>query len=107
MFGLGSGCDGDAVAEGGELGEVAAKLAFGVDVTGVVVGAEVVGHTVTWLIAVLVAMRQAVDALEAQLEQQFKAHPQAAILRSAPGLGPSWPGESSAKSATTLYDSPT
>lgn len=36
------GRDGDAVAEGGELGEVAAKLAFGVDVAGVVVGAEVV-----------------------------------------------------------------
>jgi transposase len=46
------------------------------------------GHTATGLIAVLVAMREAVDALEAQLGQQFEAHPQAAILRSAPGLGP-------------------
>lgn len=42
MFGSGSGLDGDVVAEGGELGEVAPKLAFGVDVAGVVVGAEVV-----------------------------------------------------------------
>lgn len=42
MFGLVSRRDGDPVAEGCELGAVAAKLAFGVDVAGVVVGAEVV-----------------------------------------------------------------
>ena len=46
------------------------------------------GDTVTGLIFGLVAMREAVDALESQLGQQFEAHPQAAFLRSALGLGP-------------------
>ncbi|MFI2478820.1 IS110 family transposase [Nocardia xishanensis] len=49
---------------------------------------HVLGHAVTGLIGVLVAMQQAVDGLEAELDREFSAHPQAGIVRSAPGLGP-------------------
>ncbi len=51
------------------------------------------GHTVTGLIAVLVAMRQAADALEAQLGQQFEAHPQArySAVGTRPGPRPGRP----------------
>lgn len=46
------------------------------------------GHTVRGLIDVVVAMQRAVDELETELAREFDAHPQAAILRSVPGLGP-------------------
>lgn len=46
------------------------------------------GHTVAGLIAIVVAMQRAVDDLETELAREFDQHPQAAILRSAPGLGP-------------------
>jgi hypothetical protein len=42
VFGLGSGLEGDLVAERGELRDVAADLPFGRDASGVVAGAEVV-----------------------------------------------------------------
>ena len=40
-FGSGGGFEGDPVAHRGELGEVVADLAFGVDAVGVVVGSEI------------------------------------------------------------------
>ncbi len=46
------------------------------------------GTTVQQLIAIVEAMRTAVDTLETQLAEEFTAHPMAATLRSAPGLGP-------------------
>lgn len=46
------------------------------------------GSAVTGLVQILVAMRTAVDALEAALAAEFHTHPLAPILRSAPGLGP-------------------
>ena len=46
------------------------------------------GHTVAGLIGIVVAMQQAVDDLEAELAREFDQHPQAQILRWAPGLGP-------------------
>lgn len=46
------------------------------------------GHAVTGLIGTVVAAQQAVDALEVEMAREFDAHPQAPILRSAPGLGP-------------------
>lgn len=46
------------------------------------------GVTVVGMVAVVVAMRSAVDQLEAELAAAFDAHPLASILRSAPGLGP-------------------
>jgi transposase len=45
------------------------------------------GNTVGGLIGIVVAQQQAVDQLEAALGQEFDTHPQAAILRSVPGLG--------------------
>ena len=49
---------------------------------------EALGHTVTGQIRIITAMQQAVDELEAEMDREFASHPQAAILRSAPGLGP-------------------
>ena len=49
---------------------------------------QALGRTVAGLIAIVVAMGQAVDDLETELAREFDQHPQAAILRSAPGLGP-------------------
>lgn len=46
------------------------------------------GTTVTALLAIVVSMQNAVEQLEAVLATEFDAHPQAGILRSAPGLGP-------------------
>ena len=46
------------------------------------------GLTITGLVAIIDAMRASVDQLEAELTGEFAAHPQAATLRSAPGLGP-------------------
>jgi transposase len=46
------------------------------------------GHTVRGLIDVIVAMQHAAKDLEAELDREFDTHPQAAILRSVPGLGP-------------------
>jgi len=46
------------------------------------------GHTVRGLIEAVVAMQHAVEDLAAELALEFDAHPQAAILRSVPGLGP-------------------
>ena len=40
------------------------------------------------LLGVIAAMQAAVDELETRLADEFDTHPQAAILRSAPGLGP-------------------
>jgi transposase len=49
---------------------------------------EAYGHTVRGLVAIVIAMGQAVDDLETELAREFDQHPQAAILRSVPGLGP-------------------
>jgi transposase len=49
---------------------------------------QALGHTVAGLITIVVAMGQAVESLETELAREFDQHPQAAILRSAPGLGP-------------------
>ncbi|MFQ6397576.1 IS110 family transposase [Nocardia sp. KC 131] len=49
---------------------------------------EALGHTVIGQIRIITAMQQAVDELEAEMEREFASHPQAPILRSAPGLGP-------------------
>jgi transposase len=49
---------------------------------------QALGHTVAGLITIVVAMQRAVDDLETELAREFDQHPQAAILRSAPGLGP-------------------
>jgi transposase len=46
------------------------------------------GATVSGLLGVIAAMQAAVDELETRLADEFDTHPQAAILRSAPGLGP-------------------
>jgi transposase len=46
------------------------------------------GATVTGLLGIVAAMQAAVDELETRLADEFDTHPQAAILRSAPGLGP-------------------
>jgi hypothetical protein len=44
------------------------------------------GHTVTGLIAIIIASQHAVNDLATELAGEVQ-HPQAAILRSAPGLG--------------------
>ena len=49
---------------------------------------EAYGHTVRGLVAIVIAMGQAVDDLETELAREFDQHPKAAILRSVPGLGP-------------------
>jgi transposase len=49
---------------------------------------QALGRTVAGLITIVVAMGQAVDDLETELAREFDQHPQAAVLRSAPGLGP-------------------
>ncbi len=49
---------------------------------------QALGHTVAGLITIVVAMQRAVAGLDAELALVFDQHPQAAILRSAPGLGP-------------------
>src|SRR6185295_9728141 len=49
---------------------------------------EAYGHTVRGLVAIVIAMGQAVDDLDTELAREFDQHPQAAILRSVPGLGP-------------------
>ncbi|WP_254191099.1 IS110 family transposase, partial [Nocardia noduli] len=49
---------------------------------------QALGRTVSGLLKILLTMQQAVDELESGLEAEFDTHPQAAILRSAPGLGP-------------------
>ena len=59
------------------------------------------GVSVATLIGILVSMHAAVCALEQALAAQFDPHPLAPVLRSVPGLGPSWP-----MSATTPPDSP-
>ena len=46
------------------------------------------GLTVQALLAIIEAMRDAVEALEAELAREFAAHPLSAVLQSAPGLGP-------------------
>lgn len=46
------------------------------------------GITVEQLVAIIEAMRTAVDTLETQLADEFATHPLAVTLRSAPGLGP-------------------
>ena len=46
------------------------------------------GHTVRGLIGIITAMQTAVEGLEQALAVEFDAHPLAATLRSAPGLGP-------------------
>lgn len=46
------------------------------------------GHAVLSLLAVLTGMHAAVERLEHALAEQFDQHPQARVLRSAPGLGP-------------------
>lgn len=46
------------------------------------------GSTVEQLVAIIQAMRTAVDTLETQLAREFDTHPLASTLRSAPGLGP-------------------
>jgi len=43
---------------------------------------------VAGLLNIVVSMQNAVEHLEAQLAAEFDTHPQAVILRSAPGLGP-------------------
>src|SRR5271154_2233875 len=45
------------------------------------------GNTVGGLIGIVVAQQQAVDQLQTALGHEFDNHPQAAILRSVPGLG--------------------
>jgi len=45
------------------------------------------GNTVGGLIGIVVAQQQAVDQLQTALGHEFDTHPQAAILRSVPGLG--------------------
>ncbi len=49
---------------------------------------QALGHTVAGLIGIVIAMQRAVDDLETELAREFDQHPQGAILRSAPGLGP-------------------
>lgn len=46
------------------------------------------GATVSGILGAITAMQAAVGELEAALAEEFANHPQAAILRSAPGLGP-------------------
>jgi len=45
------------------------------------------GTTVAGLLTIVVSMQNAVEHLETQLKAEFDTHPQAVILRSAPGLG--------------------
>lgn len=49
---------------------------------------DALGHAVSGLIAIIVAMQASVAQLEAALGTEFDKHPSAPILRSAPGLGP-------------------
>jgi transposase len=49
---------------------------------------QALGHTVAGLLGIVIAMQRAVDDLETELAREFDTHPQAVILRSAPGLGP-------------------
>ena len=49
---------------------------------------EAYGHTVRGLVTTVVAMRTAADELEKALSSEFDQHPQSALLRSVPGLGP-------------------
>jgi transposase len=44
--------------------------------------------TVAGLVSIVVSMQNAVEQLETRLKAEFDTHPQAVILRSAPGLGP-------------------
>jgi transposase len=46
------------------------------------------GATVTGLVTIIVSMQNAVEHLQTRLGVAFDTHPQAVILRSAPGLGP-------------------
>ena len=46
------------------------------------------GHAVTGLIAIIVAMQAAVAQLQQALSEEFNQHPLMPVLRSAPGLGP-------------------
>lgn len=46
------------------------------------------GLTVQGLAKIIDAMRESVEALEAELAREFDSHPLAPVLRSAPGLGP-------------------
>lgn len=46
------------------------------------------GSTVSTLLTIIVSMQNAVEQLETLLGAAFDTHPQAVILRSAPGLGP-------------------
>lgn len=49
---------------------------------------QALAHTVTGLLAIIVAMQRAVTSLDAELATVFDQHPKTAIIRSAPGLGP-------------------
>ena len=49
---------------------------------------QALGTTAAGLIGIVVTMQRTVDQLEAALAREFDAHPQAAVLRSVPGLGP-------------------
>ncbi len=51
-------------------------------------GEHALGLTVTGLIAIIETMAASVDQLETALTVEFERHPHAAILCSAPGLGP-------------------
>lgn len=49
---------------------------------------QALAHTVSGLLTIIVAMQRAVASLETELATVFDQHPKAAIIRSAPGLGP-------------------
>jgi transposase len=49
---------------------------------------EALGHAVLGLVAVIESMEEAIAELEAAMATEFDRHPSAAVLRSAPGLGP-------------------
>ena len=49
---------------------------------------QALGEATAGLISIVVTMQQTVDHLETALAREFDTHPQASVLRSAPGLGP-------------------
>jgi len=46
------------------------------------------GHTLVGLVEIVLTMQASIAQLESELAVEFHAHPMAAILKSAPGLGP-------------------
>jgi transposase len=68
---------------------------------------QALGHTVVGLVGIVVAMQRAVDDLELELAREFDQHPQTAILRSAPGLGPILAARILAEIGDDPSDSPT